>query len=388
MSIEARREYLAAVRERYQNSSKKQKSLILNELCAVCGYSRSYVIGLLCGCRKRNKKSESKAGRRPIYGYEVSRHLNALWIAMNRICSKKLKAALPIWLPFYDNSACTAEVRQMLLQMSASTVDRHLHQYRYPKGKGLMTTRSASAWIKSRIPIELLHGSIDRPGFVEADTVGHCGTSTQGQYVNSLTMTDLQSGWTENRACIGKSADSVLEQIKDVEKTLPFLLLGFACDNGTEFLNESLFMYFIDRQKRPIHFVRRRPYKKNDAAHVEQKNWTHVRQLFGYDRLEDPSFVPLMNEIYREYWNPLLNYFMPSLKLVEKTRIGGAIKKRYENPQTPYQRLMESPHIYQGIKMRMTEYYRSLNPFKLRQRLDEKLKIFFRLVDLNKQRVA
>lgn len=387
MSIEARREYLAAVLGRYRNSNKKQKGLILDEMCAVCGYSRSYVTGLLNGCRRSKRVPGSRAGRRPVYGPEVVGHLNSLWLAMNRVCSKKMKAALPIWLPFYD-AECEPGIREQLLKMSPATIDRLLNRFRYPQGKGLTTTRGATAWVKSRIPIELLHGEIDRPGFIEADTVAHCGTSTQGQYVNSLTMTDLHSGWTENRACLGKNSDAVMEQIKNVEKTLPFLMLGFACDNGTEFLNESLLIYFMDRKRRPIKFVRRRPYKKNDAAHVEQKNYTHVRQLFGYDRLEDEAFVSIMNEIYREYWNPLQNYFMPSLKLIKKTRVGGAIKKRYESPQTPYQRLMVSDHVYTGLKNRLTEYYRGLNPFRLRMRLEEKLKQFHKLVDLHKQWAA
>lgn len=381
MSIEAKREYLNEIRERYSKSSKAQKTAILNEFCAVCGYNRSYASRILSGTVRLRK---NKPGKKPIYGPEFTQHLNTLWLSMGRICSKKMKAAMPLWLPFYKDPGCTDQLRAQLLKISPASIDRLLNKYRREVGRGLSTTKAQLSWIKSRIPIELLHGTVTQPGFVEADTVAHCGNSTAGSYVNTLTMTDLYSGWTENRACFTKDALCVLEQIMNIEKTLPFLMLGFACDNGTEFLNESLLNYFQDRKRRPVKFVRRRPYKKNDAAHVEQKNFTHVRQIFGYERFEDQELVALMNEIYREYWNPLLNYFTPCLKLMEKTRIGGRIKKKYELPKTPYQRLLDSDEIYQGIKLKMKEYYSMLNPFRLREQLDQKLKIFFRLVEVKK----
>ena len=224
------------------------------------------------------------------------------------------------------------------------------------------------------------------PGFIEADTVAHCGNSIAGEYANSITMTDLYSGWTENRSAWTKNADSITDKIKDIENDLPFPLLGFASDNGTEFLNETLYNYFKNRTPRAVKLVRRRPYKKNDNAHVEQKNWTHVRLLWGYDRIDDESLVPMMNEIYRSCWNPLLNFFTPTMKLINKTRVGAKIKKIYDEPKTPYQRIMDSKDINIGIKEHLYLKASWLNPFFLRQELDKKLKTFSKLIAINNRR--
>lgn len=381
MSIEARREYLRAILVRYREANRRQKKLILDEFTIVCGYSRKHAIRILNG---RVKPREKKAGPKVKYGEEVIFHLVAIWDSAGRICSKNLKAALPLWIPYYKHELFSEEIKEKVLRMSPATMDRLLSPHR--KQRGLSTTRSS--WFKSKIPIELLTAPADRPGFVEADTVAHCGSSLHGTYISSLTMTDLYSGWTENRATLGKMADDMVKAIGSVEKNLPFLMAGFASDNGTEFLNAQLHRYFTDRKRNPVKFVRRRPYKKNDNAHVEQKNYTHVRQLFGYERFEDPVLLEWMNEIYRALWNPLLNYFTPTLKLESKTRVGGAIKKKWEKPKTPYQRILESPTVPQGIKLRLREHHRCMNPFTLRRELDKKLKRFFDLVEINKRSVA
>lgn len=381
MSIEARREYLRAILVRYGEANRRQKKLILDEFCSVCRYSRKHAIRILNG---RAKPREKKPGPKVKYGEEIIFHLVAIWEAAGKICSKNFKTALPIWIPFYKHELFNEKIKLKLLMMSPATIDRVLGPYRKPHGRS--TTKSS--WFKSKIPIELLTAPVDRPGFVEADTVAHCGNSAAGIFVSSLTMTDLFSGWTENRALLGKMADDMVCAIEKVEKNLPFLLVGFASDNGTEFLNAQLHRYFTKRNRNPVKFVRRRPYKKNDNAHVEQKNYTHVRQLFGYDRFEDPVLVEWMNEIYAALWNPLLNYFTPSLKLESKTRVGGAIKKKWEKPQTPYQRVIASPAVPEGIKLRLREHYQCINPFTLRRELDKKLKRFFQLVEINKRSVA
>jgi hypothetical protein len=203
---------------------------------------------------------------------------------------------------------------------------------------------------KNKIPIKLLDADVTGPGFIEADTVAHCGTSMAGVFVNTLTMTDIFSGWTELRAVWGKQSDAVLDGIKTIEETLPFKIKGFASDNGNEFLNNDLWTYFTQRENK-IEFVRRRPYKKNDNAHVEQKNWTHVRQLLGYDRLDQQWDVNYINDIYVNYWLILWNYFTPVMKLKSKTRIGGKIIKQYDEPKTPFERLLESPSLSQEEKL-------------------------------------
>lgn len=372
MPIEIRRAYLSEIRLRYKNSTKKQKTLILNEFCLNCRYNRKYAIRILKGEITPHTK---RPGPKPRYS-EALPALKELWMLMGQMCSKKMKAALPLWLPFYKP---TKRVEELLLRMSAATIDRLLRPVRAPLGKGLSTTRPAAA-LKSKIPIKLLDGDVTMPGYLESDTVAHCGSSVAGEYANSLTVTDLFSGWTENRAMFAKSSEQVVGKVTEIEGKLPFAIIGFASDNGSEFINEELHRYLTQRQA-PINFVRRRAYKKNDNAHVEQKNYTHVRQLFGYERLEDKELVGMMNEIYRAYWNPLLNFFTPVMKLNKKERIGGRIKKSYDSPRTPYQRLMESPFVPLADKAKLSDAYRTKNPIYLRQQLDLKLKEFFEKVD-------
>lgn len=376
MTTEMRRVYLETIRARYRKSTKKEKSNILNEFCTVCGYERKYAIRILWGYVEPRSR---RPGPARSYSHKIMPHLIYLWTMMNRCCSKKIKAALPLWLPFY-RQPLDLETKTALLKMSASTIDRRLREYRENNdiNKGISTTKSS--WVKSKIPIKLLDHSIKEPGFMESDTVAHCGNSLSGEFVNTITVTDLYSGWTENRALFTKTSEQVVKQVNSIESKLPFAMKGFASDNGSEFLNQDLYRY-LKKRKEPVDFVRRRPYKKNDNAHVEQKNFTHVRSLFGYWRYEDPELVQKMNEIYQAYWNPLWNYFTPCLKLKSKTRVGGKIKKEYDTPRTPAQRLLD----YEGLTSWQATYIkdqlRSRNPFWLKQQLDIKLKEFFELAD-------
>lgn len=376
MPKEARRAYLEAIRERYKKSGRRQKSVILSEFCQVCGYCRKYAVRIL---NRKIEPGSKRPGPAAKYDIEVCAHLKSLWEAMNKMCSKKMKAALPLWLPFYPASDAT---KSLLMQMSPSTIDRALRPYKHKKMKGLSTTKPSL--IKNRVPIKLLDSEITKPGMIEGDTVAHCGTAIDGTYVNSLTATDLFSGWTENRALWGKTGAEVLKAIQDIEASLPFKLKGFASDNGTEFLNDNLVKHFYQREE-PIAFVRSRAYKKNDSAHVEQKNWTHVRELFGYERLENFHMTLMMNEIYQNLWNPLWNYFTPCMKLKKKFRYGGKIKKIYDDPKTPMQRLLDHTDLPEESRQQLEEKLKTLNPFELKQNLEKKLKIFFEYVDRHKR---
>jgi hypothetical protein len=232
--------------------------------------------------------------------------LKVIWLACEQMCSKRLKVAVALWLPFYEQEygALAEPVRQKLLRMSAATIDRLLkpERARYP-GKGLCGTRPGGL-LKHQIPIRTDNDDVDRPGYLEADTVAHCGNSLAGDFVWSVTFTDIYSQWTENRAVWNKGAQGVLQQVKEVEAGLAFELLGFDVDNGSEFLAFHLWRYLLDRPQ-PVPLTRSRPYRKNDQAHVEQKNWTHVRQLLGYQRLEQPELVPLINDLYRTSSAPI-----------------------------------------------------------------------------------
>ncbi len=297
------------------------------------------------------------------------------------MCSKKLKAAIPLWIPFYEPlyEPLTTETQNKLLSISAATIDRLLKPVRLKQGrKGLAGTKPGSL-LKNQIPIRTHHWDVSQPGFLEADTVAHCGNSLAGDFVWSLTMTDIHTTWTENRATWNKGAQGVLTQIQDIEAKPPFGLQGFDCDNGSEFLNHHLVRYFTDRPK-VVSFTRSRPYKKNDNAHVEQKNWSHVRQLFGYDRFDNPELLPLINDLYANEWSLYQNHFCPTMKLLEKQRINSKYRKKYDAPQTPYHRVLVSDQVTDEAKARLKTVHQSLNPFILKQTIKKKLKVIFEYV--------
>ena len=372
----ARREYLEAIRRRYRKARKKDKKPILDEFCANCGYHRKYAIRLLS---LRPRSRGKKPGAKPVYdSTALLIVLKHIWFATDQMCSKKLKAAILLWLPHYqpEYGLLPELVKTQLLAISARSIDRLLKPVRARSARhGLCGTKPGTL-LKNQICIRTEHWDITQPGFVEADTVAHCGNSLSGDFVWSLTMTDIFSGWTENRATWNKGALGVMAQIENVESMLPFPLLGFDCDNGSEFLNHHLHRYLANRPL-PAQFTRSRPYRKNDSAHVEQKNWTHVRQLFGYDRFDKPALVDLMNDLYQHEWSMFQNFFCPTLKLKEKQRVNSKYIKKYHPPKTPCQRLIESVHVPIETKDRLAADFLHINPFVLKKTIQAKLKIIF-----------
>lgn len=381
MSRSEKLAYLEAIRRRYRKAKRVKKSQILDEFCAVCGYNRKYAIRIL---RKKRPKRRAKPGRKSHYDTEtILSPLKAIWFACDQMCSKKLKVVLREWLPHYEkeNGNLDDVTRGLLYAISAATIDRLLKPVRiqHPK-KGLSGTKPGRL-LKNQIPIKTDHWDVTQPGFLEADTVAHCGNSMAGNFVWSLTLTDILTTWTECRATWNKGAAGVVEQIKDIENVLPFAILGYDCDNGSEFLNHHLIRYFTKR-KSPVQFTRSRAYHKNDNAHVEQKNWTHVRHLFGYDRFDNPELVNLMNDLYKNEWCLYQNHFCPTMKLIEKKKVNSRYYKRYDKPMTPYLRLIASSHIPQEMKNRLREQHRQLNPFELKRIIEQKLKKIFKLVSV------
>jgi hypothetical protein len=371
----ARREYAAAIKGRYQRSDRRQKAAILDEFCAVCGYNRKYAIRLL-GQKKRPARRR-RSGPRPLYDGSVLAHLKALWLATDQMCSRKLVVAIRLWMPYYEAEygGLDPTVRAKLLKLSPATCDRLLGPSRARlKQKGKCTTRPGRL-LRNVIPIRPDKATMDRPGFIEADTVAHCGDSLEGQFAWSITYTDIRSGWTDNRAVWGKGATGVVQQTREMEASLAFPIIAFWSDNGGEFLNNHLWRYFAYRDD-PIHFARSRPYKKDDNAHVEQKNWTHVRQLLGYDRIDKAELVPMMNDIYT-LWGPYQNHFSPARRLVAKTRINSKWVKKYDKPKTPYQRLLDSTHVDEQAKEDLKVVHKTLNPFHLKKEIEKKLKQLF-----------
>jgi len=378
MSTRAKREYLAAIRERYQHASKKEKQMILDEFCWVCRYHRKYAIRLLRQQPQQEDKGSSskkpRAGRPRQYDTDphVVEFLLRLWKATNLACSKRLKICIPVWLPHYDRplSGCTID---LLNRISPSTIDRLLRPVRSKYSKcGLATTKPGSL-LKQHIPIRTNQWDEHTPGFLEADTVAHCGTSLSGMCVYTVNLTDIATGWTEQRATWGKGERGVFGAIESIEHSLPFRVRGFDCDNGGEFLNWSMLKYFVHR-KRPVQYTRSREYAKNDNAHVEGKNWTHVRQYLGYQRFEDQRIVTLMNDLYTTQWRLLLNFFLPSVKLQQKERVGSKTIKHHDQPRTPLDRVLASPHVAPRTKRHLRDQLATLNPFELQQQAATKIK--------------
>jgi len=372
-------EYLETIYLRYKRAALKEKTLILNEFCLNCGYHRKHAIRVLNNFKRFTKPKPKKRGKPSKYNkLSILEPLKKIWLAANLPCSKRLKVILPLWLGSYakEFGGLPLEVVKALLRISAPTIDRLLKPTRVKyRGRGRATTKPGTL-LKKQIPIKTDQWDEARPGFLEADTVAHCGESLLGDFAYTIDLVDIASGWTEQRAVWGKGEVGVVKQIKDVEASLPFSILGFDSDNGSEFLNYHLLRHFAQRDK-PVQFTRSRPYHKDDNAHAEQKNWTHVRQWLGYHRLDKPRFVSLMNDLYTKEWRLYHNFFIPSVKLLEKKLVDGKAIKRYDTPKTPYQRLIESPFIAASVKRALKEQFDTLNPFRLRKAIDQKLKAIF-----------
>ena len=373
MSLQSKREYLGQIRSRYRRAGRVYKSKIPDEYGQVCGYDRKDAIKRLAADSLRPRR---KAGRKPRYDKELLLPvLKRVWLASDQMCSKRLRAALPKWLP--HRSPLSAASRAQLLALSPATLDRLLQplRVRYP-GKGLGGTKPGTR-LKHHLPLRTGHWDITRPGFIEADTVAHGGNSLAGNFVWRLVFTDIFSGWTQLWAVWNKGAAGIQEQIAAWEKQTPFALEGFDCYNGSEFLNYPLLNYFTQRDQ-PVAFTRSRAYHKNDNAHVEQKNWTQVRQWLGWERLEDPQLVALINDLYRVEWSAYQNFFCPSMKLASKVRVRSRYVKRDDPPQTPYERRRQSPTVSAENKNRLQADYAHFNPFVLKKIIEQKLKRILR----------
>lgn len=385
--------YLKTQRYRYRRGNRAVKKRILDDFCETHGYHRKAAARLLRQAPISDKKPK-KPGKKKIYKPDVLLDtLKKIWLATDQMCGKRLKRALPLWVPHYEkhHEPLSEDVSTQLVSMSAATIDRLLKPIKARYGKGLSGTKPGSL-LRKQIPINTNQWDSKQVGFMEADTVAHCGTSLMGDFVWSITLTDIFSGWTEMRAAWNKGATGIMEGIQDIEARLPFEIKGFDCDNGSEFLNWHLVRYFTDRpeKKQSIQFTRSRPYHSNDNAHVEQKNWTHVRQVFGYHRFDNPKLVKLMNDLYAHELSLLFNFFYPCIKLVDKVRIESRIKKKYDQAQTPYQRLMESSGLTLEQKKALQDKFITLDPFDLQKTIQKKLKLLFKLVHIQdtKQRKA
>ena len=380
MSATSRGEVLAQARARYQKRGKEGRSRLLDEVCALCGYERKYAIKVLGGRRPIVGSARRRRGGSPArYGAAEREVIKAIWLTAEQPCGKRLKAALGLWLPHYEkrHGALSEALRSRVLEASAATLDRLLAPCRVSVGsRGRCGTRPGTL-LRSQIPIRTEHWDVRGPGFIEADTVAHCGESMAGEFCWSITVTDVHTQWTESRAVANRGQGAVLERIRQIEVSLPFPILGFDTDNGGEFINWHLSAYF-GKRNRPVHFTRSRAYRKNDNARVEQKNWTHVRQLVGYGRLEGEGVAELLDALYREQWSYFRNFFCPVMKHL-RTEIKGSRKRRlYDKPATPFERLKACGQVELAQITCLEKLLSTLDPFALKEKIEQKLRAILR----------
>ena len=370
MSQRSKKEVLERIRARYLKASKAEKQIILDELTATTGYNRKYAIRVLR--HPSRSKGLKKAGRKRRYTGETIQILEQLWEMGGRLCSKRLHPFLPEWIRKLEECgeiSLTHEVKAQLLSMSRATIDRRLQPARIKEKKRGLSTTKPGTLLKRQIPVRIYTPwDEQQPGFLEIDLVAHCGETTAGNYLNTLTATDLATGWTECLALPNKTQTATFLAIKNLQEKLPFPLLGLDSDNGSEFINDMLYRYCLDQQ---ITFTRCRPYRKNDQAHVEQKNWSVVRHTVGYDRFETQAELDLLSSIYADL-RLFVNFFQPVEKLISSTTINGLKHKQYDQAKTPFQRVLEDPRVDEKYKTQLRILYNSLNPVTIREALIEK----------------
>lgn len=371
---------LRELRLKYLNGNRSTKDQILTSLKVVHGYHRKSAIRLMNGGLKSSLsncpvKKRGKPGRRSRYqepGFKAA--LRAVWKVTDYMCSKNLKKAMPEWLPAYEQveGVFRDDIRSKLLSISPASIDRVLKPFKH-LGRGRCGTKPGSL-LRSEIPIRTNVWDVNIPGFLEGDTVAHCGGDLSGQFVWTLTATDICTQWTEIRPVWHKSAGGVITAIEDMYQTFPFAVQAWDCDNGAEFINRYLVKHFADRK---IAFTRSRPYHKNDNAHVEQRNYSHVRQLLGYKRIDNQEIVPQLREVMRNY-SLLKNLFYPGRKLLSKVVIGSYAKKLFDSPKTPYQRILEHDAIDDNTKKKLTELKESINPVIFKKQIFSQLRQVFK----------
>lgn len=327
MNLSAKRETLARIHGRSQRAGRRHKQRILDKFCATCGYHRKSALRLL-NRPFRAPVPRKRPGPKPIDDPGVLRPtLKVVWLARDQLCSKLLRAAMPEWVAHYEHhhASLSSEVKEKLLAISPAQIDRLLRPGRVSQPqRGLSPTRPGTL-LRQHVPTR--SGPPDTPplGHIEVDTVALCDDSPAGDYVNSLTFTELSTGWTENRAVWNKAGHTVLAQVRKLETAVPFRMVSFHSDNGGEFLNWPLYEYLTGRRAK-VPFTRSRAYRKNDNAHCEQKNWTHARQLPGYERFGHPELVAPLNARYRT-WGLYHNHFRPTFKLQKREKKHGKTVK-------------------------------------------------------------
>ena len=386
LSMRDRQAITREMARRYVRAGKRERWLMLDELCALSGYNRSYAARLLrkraCGQPPRRQRSR---GRGPIYSPELLAPLTKVWATLGGICGKRLAAVMGrtvAALERHGELALTDEAREKLLTMSAATIDRLLAARRRRLRLNGMSHTKPGSLLRSQIPVRTFaEWDQGRPGFVEIDLVGHEGGDARGEFAYSLCATDVASGWTEARIVRNRARRWTFEALLDVRACLPFPLLGIDSDNGGEFINAHLVSWCSEQH---VTFTRSRAYEKNDSCYVEQKNWSVVRRETGYGRYDSDEERALIAAIYADL-RLYVNFFLPSVKLLAKQRTGAKVYKRYDKALTPHERLLALGALDDATAARLEAQYLSLNPAALRRRLTDNEKKLARMCFLKMQ---
>jgi len=372
MRLELRMKYLETIYQRYHRASKRSKGRILDELCKVCKYSRKYAIWKLNRLREGEGPKVHKARHRgKKYDHEVLSIVEVVWEVAHYPWSVRLKEIIRLWLPWIRKRyRVSSEMEEKLLSISPSTLDRALKSKKRKLKRRIYGRTKPGTLLRHKIPVKTDNWDVKQPGFLEADLVSHSGGSGHGEFIHSLNLTDISTQWVETESVMGKGQRGILKAIENISERFPFKILGIDSDNGSEFINHHLWNYC---QREGIQFTRSRPYKKDDNAHIEQKNWTHVRKLMGWDRYDSSQALKAMNDLYGNELSLFMNLFQPSVKLRKVIRKGSRKQRLYDKPQTPLDRLLASGHLDKQKREELRSFRENMDPFSLSEKVNKKL---------------
>lgn len=366
----SRKEYLSQIYQRYHKAGKAEKILMLDEFCLNTRYQRKYATRLLNA--PLDSRPRARASRGETYTGEHIYYLKKIWDILDCPCGTRLQPMIAEMIRVLKRCGeliVPESIAMKLVKISSATIDRRLEPFRKSIWRRIhSTTRPGSLLKKQR--------------YTELDLVAHCGGNASGEFISTLNLTDLATGWTESQAILGKAQSRVNEALIVIRNRLPFKLKGIDPDNGGEFINWQLLRYCLEQK---IQFTRGRPGKKNDNPYIEEKNWTHVRKIVGYDRLDTTDELEVLNSLYQGPLRLYLNFFQPVMKLAEKKRIEGHLKRKYDTAKTPYQRVFKARGTRKQRKQELTALYETLNPVKLKAEIEQHLKLLRKLVKEQKE---
>ena len=382
MDMYSKRQYLMGLQKAYLQKDKTEKKEILDEYIKNTGHNRKYVIRQLNNINLTIVSAKTSKKRKCKYGQKILPVLEKIYKIFDCPCGQRMQSILEVELDrlrAFGEINITDQETSLLKTISSSTIDRKIRyiKNRYSK-KGFTTTKPGTL-LKQKIPIRLTEWDTNKIGFQEVDLVAHCGNNASGQFVYTISLVEIATGWWEGEAIMGKGQRTTFEGLKLIRTRSPFHWLGLDSDNGGEFINYHLWNYC---QSENIYFTRSRPNRKNDNAYVEQKNWTHVRQVVGYARYDTEKEMAIINDLYRNDLRLFKNFFQPTMKLKTKKRIGGKLKRIYEKPQTPYQKLLHSNQLSDAQMAHLKKIYATLNPAQLSRNIDQKLALLFSINEL------